>query len=165
MDTVDMSDSALAGRLKRLESQATDLAPGFDYHGMVARHAAAQVRRRRRLAVARGTASALVVAMIGLSLWRFDAGAPNTRSIEVMPVTGSVLAEPQASPQPRLVRADTYLALEALEDHIASLDDAISDARVAAPGGDEVARLERARAELLDSYTQVRYAEMVAANF
>ena len=32
-------------------------------------------------------------------------------------------------------------------------------------GSAEVARLERTRAELLDSYTQVRYAELVSANF
>jgi hypothetical protein len=63
------------------------------------------------------------------------------------------------------VRADTYLALAALEDHIASIDDALSDARVAGPRGAEVARLERTRADLLDSYAQVRYAEMVSANF
>ena len=29
----------------------------------------------------------------------------------------------------------------------------------------EVARLERTRADLLDSYAQVRYAELVSANF
>ena len=72
---------------------------------------------------------------------------------------------PVRVPEQRLVRADTYLALAAIEDHIASIDDALSDARVIAPGGAEVARLERTRAELLDSYVRVRYADMVAANF
>ena len=69
----------------------------------------------------------------------------------------------QAS-QPRIVRADTYLAVAALEDHIATLDDALNVARLRG-GTAEVARLERTRAELFDSYTQVRYAEMVSANF
>ena len=68
-------------------------------------------------------------------------------------------------PQPRIVRADSYMAVAALEDHIASVDDALSVARAYSPSGAEVARLERTRAELLDSYTQVRYAEMVSANF
>ena len=63
------------------------------------------------------------------------------------------------------MRADTYLAVAALEDHIASLDDALNDARAARRIGAEVARLERTRAELVDSYTSVRYAEMVSANF
>jgi hypothetical protein len=67
-------------------------------------------------------------------------------------------------PQPRIVRADTYLAVAALEDHIASFDDALTEARLR--GGEaEVARLERTRDELLDSYAQVRYAELVSANF
>ena len=68
------------------------------------------------------------------------------------------------APQPRIVRADTYLAVAALEDHIASVDDALNYARLRG-GTAEVARLERTRAELIDSYTQVRYAEMVSANF
>jgi hypothetical protein len=70
-----------------------------------------------------------------------------------------------AVPPPRIVRADTYLAVAALEDHIASVDDAINVARMYSPEGAEVARLERARNDLLDSYARVRYAEMVSANF
>ena len=62
------------------------------------------------------------------------------------------------------MRADTYLAVAALEDHIASVDDALNYARLRG-GTDDVARLERTRAELMNSYTQVRYAEMVSANF
>ena len=55
-------------------------------------------------------------------------------------------------------------AVAALEDHIASIDDALNDARLSG-GAADVARLERARALLVDSYTSVRYAEMVNANF
>jgi hypothetical protein len=67
--------------------------------------------------------------------------------------------------EPRIVRADTYLALAALEERIASVDDALSVARVYSPRGAEVARLERTRAELFDSYSRVRYAELVANNY
>jgi hypothetical protein len=67
-------------------------------------------------------------------------------------------------PQPRIVRANTYLAVAALEDHIASLDDALSVARARSRPA-EVARLERTRAVMIDSYTRVRYAEMLSANF
>ena len=95
------------------------------------------------LAVARGTASALVVAMVLGSVWRFT----GNETAEVMAAAPDAPAEstPAAreANQPRLVRADTYLALAALEDHIATIDDALSDARLIAPRGAEVARLCR----------------------
>jgi uncharacterized protein YciW len=77
-------------------------------------------------------------------------------------VTNNEVSEP--STQPRIVRADNWLAVAALEDHIASLDEALSVAR---QGGEtaEVARLEQTRAELFTSYNQVRYAQLVSANF
>ena len=151
-------DSELVGRLRRLDATAQEPAPGFDYQGLLDRHAAGRVRARRRQRLARGAAGALVVAMAGLSAWRLNPGD------EHLAAAPAAVHEP-TSPQPRLVRADTYLALAAIEDHIATIDDALSDARVAAPRGAEVARLERTRADLLDSYAQVRYAEMVSANF
>jgi len=101
---------------------------------------------------------ALVVALVGASFWRLDDRA-------VAPPAGGEPTVQQGPSEPRIVRADTYLAVAALEDHIASLDDAINVARAYAPRGEEVARLERTRAELLDSYAQVRYAELVSANF
>ena len=45
-----------------------------------------------------------------------------------------------------------------------SVDDLLNDARLRG-GTDDVSRLERTRAELIASYQQVRYAEMVSANF
>ena len=124
------------------------------------RHAAQQARARRRLAIARGTASALVVALVGASVWRFE------QPLDATPRGDApVPAADAPAPQPRIVRADTYLAVAALEDHIASLDDALNVRAPVAAARADVARLERTRAELLDSYTQVRYAEMVSANF
>jgi hypothetical protein len=165
MNTVDVGDGELAARLRRLEAGAGELVPGFDYAGMLERHDARKARARRRLGLARGTAGALVLVMIAVSAWRLDRtgdpAAPVSR-IEPPPQAPSV-------PEQRLVRADTYLALAAIEEHIASIDDALSDARMLAPPGGrhsaEVARLERTRAELLDSYAHVRYADLVAANF
>jgi hypothetical protein len=159
MDNPDIGDGELIGKLKRLDAAVAPPAPGFDYRGLLERHATGKVRARRRLAMARGTASALVLAMVAVSVWRLD------------PREGVLTDAPPASvredsvPQQRLVRADTYLALAALEDHIATIDDALNDARVMAPRGAEVARLERTRAELMDSYAQVRYADMVSATF
>lgn len=152
-------DSELVGRLRRLEAAARESAPGFDYQGLLDRHATGQARARRRRGLARGAAIALMLAMVGLSAWRLNPGE------EPQQAAAPVVLEETSVPQPRLVRADTYLALAAIEEHIATIDDALSDARVVAPRGAEVARLERTRADLLDSYAQVRYAELVSANF
>jgi hypothetical protein len=157
MDT-EATDNDLAARLKRLEASSTP-AVSFGYDALIERHAAKQVRAGRRLKVARGTASVLIVALVAASVWRFD-----------QPLDGEVVVNEPVSEdnsqtsQPRIVRADTYLAVAALEDHIATLDDALNVARLRG-GSAEVARLERTRAELFDSYTQVRYAQLVSANF
>jgi hypothetical protein len=157
MDT-EAIDNDLAARLKRLEASATP-AVSFGYDALIDRHAAKQVRAGRRLKVARGTASVLIVALVAASVWRFD------QPLDGEAVVNEPVAEEnsQAS-QPRIVRADSYLAVAALEDHIATLDDALNVARLRG-GSAEVARLERTRAELFDSYTQVRYAQLVSANF
>ena len=158
MEPTDIHDGELVSKLRRLDAAAADVSPAFDYQGLLGRQEAGKVRARRRLAVARGTASALVLAMVAVSVWRL---APREDLVaEVAPVS-----EVSEVPQQRLVRADTYLALAAIEDHIATIDDALNDARLYAPRGAEVARLERTRADLLDSYARVRYAEMVSANF
>src|SRR3982751_6686174 len=102
MDT-DVTDHELVARLKRLDASA---APGvsFGYDTLLDRHAAKQTRARRRLVVARGTASVLIVALVAVSVWRFD-----------QPLDGEVVVnEPVAydnsqASQPRIVRADTYL--------------------------------------------------------
>jgi len=154
----EATDHDIVARLKRLDAGA-EVPVSLGYDTLIDRHAARQTRARRRLAYARGTASALVVALVAASVWRFD--QPLERQVEVIaPET----EDTELSTQPRIVRADTYLAVAALEDHIATLDDALNVARLSG-GTAEVARLERTRAELFDSYTQVRYAEMVSANF
>ena len=157
MDT-EAIDNDIAARLKRLEASATP-AVSFGYDALIDRHAAKQVRAGRRLKVARGTASVLFVALVAASVWRFDQPL-NGEAV----VNEPIAEESSQASQPRIVRADSYLAVAALEDHIATLDDALNVARLRG-GSAEVARLERTRAELFDSYTQVRYAELVSANF
>jgi len=159
MDTENTGDGELIARLRRLDG-VSQPQPGFGYEALLVRHAAKAVRARRRLVAARGTASALVIALVGASVWRFV--VPAIPQQQTASVATSSLDAPAS--QPRIVRADTYLAVAALEDHIASLDDALNVARLRERPA-EVARLERTRAELLDSYAQVRYAELVSANF
>jgi hypothetical protein len=158
MDTDMTNDAVIAGRLRRLDAGAAADAAPFSYDGLMERQARRAARSRRRHRAARATAGALVIALVGASLWRLD------QPVDMPRVAAVAQPETRASSQPRLVRADTYLAVAALEDHIATIDDALNDARLRA-GGDEVARLERTRAELIHSYASVRYAEMVSANF
>jgi hypothetical protein len=159
MDIEDTAEIDLVASLKRLDA-ATQPELSFGYGTLIDRHATRQRRDRRRLAIARGAASALVIAMVGISLWRFEQqpGSPLRDDVNAVPIADASVG------QPRIVRADTYFAVAALEDHIASIDDALNDARLSG-GVADVARLERTRALLVDSYTSVRYAEMVNANF
>jgi hypothetical protein len=162
MDT-EMTQQDFSARLKRLDASAQPVSPSFGYDAMFARREQRETAARRRAHAASATATMLVVAFVSASIWRIDA-----RPDEVAPTGTATVAAANASVsngEPRLVRADTYLAVAALEDHIASVDDALSVARAYAPRGGEVARLEHMRAELMDSYAQVRYAEMVSANF
>jgi hypothetical protein len=153
-------DNDIATRLKRLDAGTAAVAPGFDYDTLLDRHARAQSRSRRRLAWARGSAAALVLVLVGATAWRLEQGN-DLSEVEV-----AVAATPSrdTTAEPRIVRADSWLAVAALEDHIATLDDALNYARLEG-GSAEVARLERTRAELFASYSQLRYAERVSANF
>jgi hypothetical protein len=155
------NDEELVSRLRRLEAAAPCASPGFDYDGLLERHSTGIARARRRLTVARGAAVGLLVALVGASFWRLDQGqAADPQEVTATAVSATV--QPRAV-QPRIVRADTYFAVAALEDHIATVDDALNYARVNGQQTD-VARLERTRAELFDSYRRVRYAEMLSAN-
>jgi hypothetical protein len=160
MDTEDTRDQPLVAQLKRLDAITAVMPPGFDYDRMLERHAKGIASSRRRLLAARGSAVALLLALVGASLWRLD--ERDVGPMMVLTPAPATVVEPPA--QPRIVRADTYLAVAALEDHIASVDDALNYARVGG-GAADVARLERTRAELLASYSQLRYAERVSANF
>jgi hypothetical protein len=159
MDT-DVADTELVSRLKRLDASAGTCGVDFGYETLLDRHTAKQSRARRRLAIARGTAGALVAALVCASVWRFGQPLEPEQPIAVAAADEDTV--PAA--QPRIVRADTFLAVAALEDHIASLDEALNVARQSG-GTAEIARLETTRAELFASYNQVRYAQLVSANF
>jgi hypothetical protein len=159
MDT-DVADSDLVARLKRLDGSDAPAGVNFGYDALIERHAARQARSRRKLKLARGTAGVLVVALVAASIWRFDQPIDSPRAAVNVPE----VEDPATATQPRIVRADTYLAVAVLEDHIATLDEALNVARQDG-GTAEIARLEKARSEMFDSYNQVRYAQLVSANF
>lgn len=162
MNDISMNDhSEIAARLRKLEGAVT---PGFDYDGLLERHALKKARAARRLEHVRLSAAAVAVAVISAVLWRLAPEQAQTTQLASAPV---VAAEEDSgyADEPSLVRADSYLAVAALEDHIASIDDALNEARLRSPRGVEVARLERTRADLVDSWSSMRYAEMVSTRF
>ena len=69
-------------------------------------------------------------------------------------------------PQPRIVRADTYLAVAALEDHIATRRRrAQRGARVRAAAAPKWRAWSAPATSCSIPMPSVRYAEMVSANF
>src|SRR3954469_19002341 len=104
MDTEDNRDQQLVARLRRLDASATVVPPGFDYDRLLERHARATAQSRRRLTAARGAAVALLLALVGASLWRV-----NERDVgPMMVLTPATPRVVEAPAQPRIVRADTY---------------------------------------------------------
>ena len=67
--------------------------------------------------------------------------------------------EPDEEP---IVQVSTYLAVSALEDRIASVDDQLTTEQVGNAGAGRVRALQLQRARLVDSLAQVRYAELLA---
>lgn len=65
--------------------------------------------------------------------------------------------------EPAVVRVGPRLAVANLEDRIAWMDDALSDAQLTAAGDASVRALRQQRARLVSSLAQVRYAETLAA--
>ena len=161
MDTEDTRDDELVARLKRLDASAAHRRRVSTTTAMLDRHAARQARARRRLALARGAASALVVALVGASVWRFDQRGRATAGREVRDACAD--ADPR-----RRSRASCAPTPISRSPRSRITSPARRRAQRCAPARRvtaDVARLERTRAELFDSYTQVRYAEMVSANF
>ncbi len=160
MDTDMTIDSGIGARLRRLDTYTAEPAAPFGYDTLMDRHAGRQARTRRRRNFARGAAGALVLALVGASVWRLDQeGVAPVTTFRPTPTVS-------AAPQPRIVRADTYLAVAALEDHIASRRRrAQRGADVFAAAAPRSRDWSARRNDLLDSYARVRYAEMVSANF
>jgi hypothetical protein len=162
MNDIPMNDDPeIAARLRKL---ADVVPPGFDYDRLLERHATKKARAARRLERVRLSSAFVAVAVISAVLWRLAPEQGRTTQLASVPFASQEQSQDYAN-EPSLVRADTYLAVAALEDHIASIDDALNEARLRSPRGVEVARLERTRADLVDSWSSMRYAEMVSTRF
>jgi hypothetical protein len=65
---------------------------------------------------------------------------------------------------PQIIQVSTYLAVSALEDRIATVDDQLSTERLTHGPPARVRALQLQRARMVDSLAQVRYAELLAAD-
>jgi hypothetical protein len=66
-------------------------------------------------------------------------------------------------PQRAVVRVPAQMDVTELEDQIAAMDDQLSAARLTAPHAQQLAMLQRDRAQLVESLAQVRYAQNLVA--
>jgi hypothetical protein len=165
--------------LKRLRELPDAEAPPYGYGEFSRRYA----RRRSRQARAplRLMAVALAVVMAG---WVMKHGlAPvmtDVASVSPAPpslpqsrsgvaaegaaaLTGNAERWLNAQPRSAIVRVPTQMAVTELEDQIAAMDDQLNAVRLAQPHAQQLAVLQRDRAQLVESLAQVRYAQILVA--
>ncbi len=68
-----------------------------------------------------------------------------------------------AHPQRALVRVPAQMAVTELEDQIATMDDQLNTVRLSQQPAQQLALLQRDRAQLVESLAQVRYAQYLVA--
>ncbi len=137
-----------------------------------------------RLAGPQALAAAVVIAVavaVLAAVIRFDPGARPTHAPVPAVVADSAApaaasdgspAEPADAAaqywlerlprEPALVRVGTRAAVEALEDHIAQVDDLLTTERAGSAPAARLRVLQQERAQLVSSLVQVRYAETLA---
>ena len=68
-----------------------------------------------------------------------------------------------AHPRQALVRVPAQMVVSELEDQIATMDDQLNAVRLSQPHTEQLALLQRDRAQMVESLAQVRYAQNLAA--
>ncbi len=101
--------------------------------------------------VAVGSAAASVSRSSGADLAAGPAAAQAQAMLEAIDV------------EPAVVRVGTGMALASLEDHIAYVDDMLSDAQFEGDSLSTIHHLRSQRLQLVDSLARVRYAQQVVA--
>jgi len=163
--TLQRALTALAGR----DAEATAPYAFAEFERRVAlRHGpeAAKLRIVARVAWPDTMAASIVVLMIALlALWQPLRGA-NGREAS-LPVPDAQWIHPIAglTREPALVRVGTYVAVTALEDRLAWIDDRLSDGRVLGGVPIDLHLLDEERQRIEQSLLRVRYAEALASNY
>jgi hypothetical protein len=158
----------LLERLRELQDAGD--AP-YDYSEFSRRYA--RRRTRHTLLPLRWTAAALAVLVGGWVVQHRLSpmlGEVPTTAIAPQPIAAPVLppasdAERWLNAQPRsaIVWVPTQMAVTEVEDQIAAMDDELTTAQLSQPHAQQVAILQRDRAQLIESLAQVRYAQDLMA--
>ncbi len=170
-------DPQILERLRDLPDEA----PPYEYGEFAQRRTRRRVQQTQR--PLRLLAAALAVLVAG---WVFRhglspliAGDDSVADAPLMPVAapevvleshGPVLL-PTANaqgwldthPRQALVRVPAQMAVTELEDQIATMDDQLNAMRLSHPHAQQLALLQRDRAQMIESLAQVRYAQNLVA--
>jgi hypothetical protein len=161
--------------LQRLRDLPHGAAP-YDYSEFAHRHARGRMRQTQR--PMRLLAAALAVLVAG---WVLKHGLVPLMS-EESPVADTQLPAPppglapedhwpvllptvdaegwlNAHPRRALVQVPAQMAVTELEDQIATMDDQLNAVRLSHPHAQQLALLQRDRAQMVESLAQVRYAQ------
>jgi hypothetical protein len=161
--------------LKRLRELPDAEAPPYGYGEFSRRYARRRTRQAqaplRLMAVALAVVAAGWVVKHGLAPVMTDVAsmrpAPQSRSpafSQGAPMfTGNAERWLNAQPRSAIVHVPTQMAVTELEDQIAAMDDQLNAVRLSQPHAQQVAVLQRDRAQLVESLAQVRYAQILVA--
>ncbi len=170
-------DPLILERLRDLPDEP----PPYDFGEFSHRRARRRVQQTQR--PLRLLAAALAVLIAG---WVFRhgltplvAGDPPAADAPLMPVAAPVAsADPHwpvllptvdaenwldTHPRQVLVRVPAQMAVTELEDQIATMDDRLNAVRLSHPHAQQLALLQRDRAQMIESLAQVRYAQNLVA--
>jgi hypothetical protein len=171
---------AMAQRLREL---SPELRPPFGWAELQER---SRMRRRMgpspsRVSWAAAAVAACVTLMLALAAWvhsdpvrRWGGAGASLGSAAVQATARPIGTESMrsrerlermaAEPYGRaIVRVSTRLAVQDLEDRIASVDDQLTIEQIEDGRAAQLHALQRERARMIDSLARVRYAEMLAA--
>lgn len=159
----------------RLRALSDRLDPPFGFDELQRRAQAAgrmgaprrNVLRRPALWLVAAAATAALVTALGLYQRTASKPAPVTAADpaashaagSMQPGVTSAERYLRQRPHRALVKADSQIAVMALEDRIAVVDDQLNAARLQAPHTQQVVMLMQDRAQLVESLAQVRYAQ------
>jgi hypothetical protein len=161
--------------LQRLRDLPHGDAP-YDYSEFAHRHARRRMRQTQRPLRLLAAALAVLVAgwvlkhglvpLIGeqppLTDTQVSVAAPGIAPEDHWPVLlPTVNAEGwlNAHPQRALIQVPAQMAVTELEDQIATMDDQLNAVRLSHPHAQQLALLQRDRAQMIESLAQVRYAQ------
>jgi hypothetical protein len=158
--------------LKRLRELPDAQAPPYGYGEFSRRYARRRSRQARAPLRLMAVALAVVVAgwvmKHGLAPVMTDVAAvsptPPPLAAGAAALTGNAERWLNAQPRSAIVRVPTQMAVGELEDQIAAMDDQLNALRLAQPHAQQLAALQRDRAQLVESLAQVRYAQILVAD-